>query len=66
MQREEFLAIMLGVRRPTVTLVMGALQDDGLLTTRYGRIRVLKRTKLEHAACECYAVIRAHFERLGL
>ena len=64
--KQEFLAIMLGVQRPTVTLVMGALQDSGLITTRYGRIRVLKRKKLEQAACECYEVIRAHFQRLGL
>ncbi len=64
--KQDFLAIMLGVQRPTVTLVMGTLQDDGLITTKYGRIRVLKRKKLEQAACECYAVIRAHFRRLGL
>ena len=64
--KQEFLAIMLGVQRPTVTLVMGKLQDSGLLATRYGRIRVLQRRRLENAACECYEVIRAHFQRLGL
>lgn len=64
--KQEFLAIMLGVHRPTVTLVMRALQDAGLIRTRYGRIRVLKRKALEKASCECYEVIRAHFERLGL
>ena len=64
--KQEFLAIMLGVQRPTVTLVMGALQEAGLITTRYGRIRVLRKKKLEGASCECYHVIRGHFERLGL
>jgi CRP-like cAMP-binding protein len=64
--KQEFLAIMLGVQRPTVTLVMGTLEDGGLIRTRYGRIRVLKRKQLERAACECYEVIRAHFQRLGL
>ena len=64
--KQEFLAIMLGVHRPTVTLVMRTLQDGGLITTKYGRIRVLKRKKLEHASCECFEVIRAHFHRLGL
>jgi CRP-like cAMP-binding protein len=64
--KQDFLAIMLGVQRPTVTLVMGTLQDGGLITTRYGKIRVLQRKKLERASCECYAVIRAHFQRLGL
>ena len=64
--KQEFLAIMLGVQRPTVTLVMGQLQHLGLIATRYGRIRVLKRRQLQDAACECHAVIRAHFKRLGL
>jgi CRP-like cAMP-binding protein len=64
--KQEFLAIMLGVQRPTVTLAMGTLQDDGLIGAKYGRIRVLKRKKLEQAACECYQAIRAHFQRLGL
>jgi CRP-like cAMP-binding protein len=64
--KHEFLAIMLGVHRPTVTLVMGRLQDAGLLSSRYGRIRVLNRGWLEDASCECYDVIRRHFQRLGL
>jgi CRP-like cAMP-binding protein len=64
--KHEFLAIMLGVHRPTVTLVMGRLQDAGLLSSRYGRIHVLNRGNLEDASCECYGVISSHFRRLGL
>ena len=64
--KQEFLAIMLGVRRPTVTVVIGALQEGGLIATKYGRIQVLQRRKLEQTACECYDVIRRHFRRLGL
>jgi CRP-like cAMP-binding protein len=64
--KQEFLAVMLGVQRPTVTLVMGRLQHAGLIATHYGRIRVLKPRKLLDASCECYEVIRAHFARLGL
>ena len=64
--KQEFLAIMLGVQRPTVTLVIGTLQDAGLITSRYGRIRVVNRRMLERASCECYKVIQAHFHRLGL
>ena len=64
--KQDLLAIMLGVQRPTVTLVIGTLQDAGLLTSKYGRIRVLKRGSLEKISCECYEVIRAHFKRLGL
>jgi CRP-like cAMP-binding protein len=64
--KQEFLAVMLGVRRPTVTEVLRSLKETGLIATRYGRIRVLKRSRLEAASCECYAAIRDHFARLGL
>ena len=64
--RQEFLAIMLGVRRPTVTVVMRTLHEAGLISSRYGRIRILKRRQLEEAACECYGAVRAHFAGLGL
>ena len=66
LMKHDFLAVMLGVHRPTVTLVMQSLQEDGLLSSRYGRIRILKRQKLEAASCECYAAIRTHFEQRGL
>jgi CRP-like cAMP-binding protein len=64
--KHEFLAVMLGVRRPTVTVVLSGLQESGLISSRYGRIRVLRRRRLEAASCECYEVIRGHFARLGL
>ena len=64
--KQEFLALMLGVRRATVTVVLGGLQEAGLISSRYGRINVLRRKSLEAASCECYAVIRRHFTRLGL
>jgi CRP-like cAMP-binding protein len=64
--KHEFLAVMLGVRRPTVTVVLASLQRAGLISSRYGRIQILKRKQLEQASCECYEVVRAHFVRLGL
>ena len=64
--KHEFLAVMLGVRRPTVTVVMRSLQQAGLVSSHYGSIRIVKRKRLEAASCECYEVIRGHFERLGL
>jgi len=64
--KQEFLAVMLGVRRPTVTDVLRLLKETGVISTRYGRIRVLRRRQLEAASCECYAVICGHFVRLGL
>jgi CRP-like cAMP-binding protein len=64
--KQEFLAVMLGVYRPTVTVVLQTLQREGLIASHYGRIRILDRKRLEAASCECYSVIRAHFVRLGL
>ena len=51
---QEFVAMMLGVARPTVTIVAGTLQKAGLITYRRGRIAIVDREKLETAACECY------------
>lgn len=64
--KHELLAVLLGVRRPTVTVVLRGLQEAGLISSRYGRMRVLRRRRLEAASCECYAVICGHFARLGL
>jgi len=64
--KQQFLAVMLGVQRPTVTVVLRGLQELGVIASKYGHMRVLKRRQLEAASCECYAVIRGHFARLGL
>jgi CRP-like cAMP-binding protein len=60
----EFLAVMLGVQRPTVTVVAGTLQQAGLISYKHGRVKVLDRAGLEAASCDCYAIIRGHFDRL--
>ena len=64
--KHEFLAIMLGTTRPHVTKVLGALQRAGAISTRYGKISVIDRKKLERISCECYEVISNQFKRLGL
>jgi CRP-like cAMP-binding protein len=51
---QEFVAMMLGASRPTVTIVASTLQKAGLITYRRGRIRILDGHELEAAACECY------------
>jgi CRP-like cAMP-binding protein len=53
---QEFVAMMLGATRPTVTVVAGALQRAGLITYHRGHVTVLDRQKLEEASCECYRV----------
>jgi CRP-like cAMP-binding protein len=60
----EFLAIMLGVRRPTVTLVMAELARAGIISHVRGHIRIADRAGLEGASCECYRNLRAVFDRL--
>ena len=60
----ELMALMLGVRRPGVTLAMRALQDAGLVRYTRGRVEISDRPGLEQASCECYQVVRAHFAPL--
>lgn len=58
----EFLAVMLGIQRTTVSVHAGKLQDLGLIRYRRGHITVLDRDGLERYACECYATGR-HFRQ---
>ena len=53
---QEFVAIMLGTTRPTVTVVAGTLQRAGLIKYHRGHVTILDREKLESASCECYQV----------
>jgi CRP-like cAMP-binding protein len=61
---QEFLAMMLGVQRPSVSLAAGQLQEAGMIRYRHGVIEVLDRSALEATACGCYATVRSEFERL--
>lgn len=61
---QEFLAQMLGVRRPSVTVAAGLLQKQGLIRYQRGRIRITHRAGLESGACECYETVRQEFDRL--
>jgi len=60
----ESIASMLGVRRESVTAAAGKLQAAGLIRYNRGRITVLDRPGLERHVCECYAVVKANFDRL--
>jgi CRP-like cAMP-binding protein len=60
----EFLAMMLGVRRPTATIVAGTLQRAGLISYKRGHMTIVDRERLEEASCECYAMIEPHYAGL--
>jgi CRP-like cAMP-binding protein len=61
---QEFLAEMLGVRRPGVTVAMGVLEKAGLIAHGRGNITVVDRAGLEKAACECYQTIKNRQQEL--
>lgn len=55
---------LLGVRRESVTQVLGEFQKEHLIERGRGRITVLNRAKLEKRVCECYMAVRGEYERL--
>ncbi len=61
---QEYLAIMLGVQRTTVTQAARTLQAAGLITYSRGVIDVINRKGLEETVCECYGVVRQKFDVL--
>ena len=61
---QEFLAMMLGVRRTGVTAAAGALQRAGLIRYKRGNVTIIDRRGLKRRSCECYGVSKKEFDRL--
>jgi CRP-like cAMP-binding protein len=61
---QEFVSMMLAVRRPGVTVAARSLQVTGAIEYERGRITVLDRERLEEASCECYGIVRGHYRRV--
>ena len=61
---QEFLAMMLGARRTTVTLIAGGLQRQGLIRYQRGKVKILDRANLEAAACDCYKIAKELYASL--
>jgi CRP-like cAMP-binding protein len=61
---QEFLSAMLGVHRPSISVVAGLFQQAGIIQYTRGHMKILDRARLEDSACECYAMVRGQFERL--
>ena len=60
---QEFLALMLGVRRVAVTVAMSALRERKLITYRRGTIRILDQAGLVAGACGCYKTVKDAYSR---
>ncbi|MBZ9936946.1 Crp/Fnr family transcriptional regulator [Mesorhizobium sp. BR1-1-16] len=61
---QEFLAQMLGVHRPSVSVAAAALQTGGLIQYGRGSITITDRKGLEAASCNCYELIKGEYDRL--
>lgn len=61
---QNFLAVMLGVRRSGVTEAALKLQSDGLIRYSRGSVTIIDRKGLESVACECYEMAKNEYERL--
>ena len=61
---QEFLGLMLGVQRTTVSRVASGLQDAGLVRYSRGQIQILDRRGLEDHTCECYESVRQKYDEL--
>lgn len=61
---QDHMAMILGVRRSSISAVMGALQKRGLIQYSRGHITILDRHALQATACECYQLTKGIFDRV--
>jgi len=61
---QDYMAVMTGVQRSTVSLAASALKRRGVIDYSRGSVTVLDRAGLERQACECYGIIGGQFEDL--
>jgi CRP-like cAMP-binding protein len=62
---QDYMAIMMGAQRSTVSLVASTLKASGLIRYTRGAMEIVDRDGLEALACECYGVIRWRYEALA-
>jgi CRP-like cAMP-binding protein len=60
----EYLAIMLGTRRTSVSQILHKIRDRGLIEYRRGKITIVDRAGLESRSCECYQTVADIFRRV--
>lgn len=60
----EFLAMMLGVQRPSVSVALKSVKHAGLIAYSRWAMTILDRPSLLEHACECYRTSRARLDQL--
>jgi CRP-like cAMP-binding protein len=60
---QQFLSLMLGVRRVGITAAAGSLQERKLIGYSRGNIAILDRLGLKAASCSCYKANRELSQR---
>jgi CRP-like cAMP-binding protein len=60
----DFLALMLGVRRPSVTIALHSLEGLGFIRATRGLVTIRRRPELEEFAGAAYGTPEAEYERL--
>lgn len=61
----EFLAMLLGVSRPSVSVIIEEFARRGMLRLERGRVLIGDRDKLLKVSCDCYAVIKQNYAQVG-
>jgi CRP-like cAMP-binding protein len=61
----EFLAMLLGASRPSVSVVIEDFKRRGLLRVEQGRVLIGDRDRLLTVTCDCYAVIKHNYDQVG-
>ncbi|MGY3348313.1 CRP-like cAMP-binding protein [Bradyrhizobium sp. USDA 4449] len=61
---QEALAQMIGARRNSVSLVANTLQQANFIHYSRGHIQIVNLDGLRETACECYAAVKAQYDRL--
>jgi CRP-like cAMP-binding protein len=62
----EFLALMMGVNRPRLSMMLRMLQEAGVISYHYASVTIADRAALEEASCECYETLRHEIDQLYL
>jgi CRP-like cAMP-binding protein len=61
---QEFLAQMIGVQRPALSVAMRQFKDEGLVSYSRGQITIANRDGLMARSCGCIRIIAAEAKRL--